>query len=375
LTLAALSYSLALTSKISAVYFVPVILLFFIFYFKTNFKHLLTYGLFFSFLVLIFTRFFQPQLFIDNNFLNWSPNPQFIANLNSLKSYDRNPIYPPAIQWLKTIPIIFPLQNIIFWGLGLPLGFIFILSLFHYIFFLIKNPSRSNFNLFVIIFWILFLLIVQGLQPVTTVRYFLPIYPFISIISGAFIYKLISNKFHLFSRPVIKIIFVASLLIYPFLFISIYFKDHSRVAASKWIYQHLPLGSTIAVEYWDDALPLSIGDSLSSDYQYQLLHVADYPDTETKFNHLLDQLTASDYLILSSNRFYQPIPKNSDVFPYTSAYYQSLFNGDLGFSKIAEFTSYPCFFSFCLVDDSAEEAFTVYDHPKVIIFKKTVPSF
>jgi len=115
---------------------------------------------------------------------------------------------------------------------------------------------------------------------------------------------------------------------------------------------------------------LSIGASLSLDYQYQILHVADYPDTDTKINHLLQQLSMSDYLILSSNRFYQPIPANSDIFPHTTAYYQSLFAGDLGFSPIAQFTSYPCFFSFCLNDDFAEEAFTVYDHPKVIIFQK-----
>ena len=367
--LLSLSYSLAITSKISAIYFAPVILLFFIFHFK-NPKRLFVYGLSFSFLTLFFVRLNQPQLFTSGSFLNWNPNPQFLSNLKDLKSYDRNPIYPPSIQWLKVSPLIFPLQNIIFWGLGLPFGSIFILSLVHHFFNLVKNPLKSNFYLFIVIFWILFLFIVQGIQPVTTMRYFLPIYPFISIITATLIYNLFSRKSKLFNHPVARFFLIFSLLFYPFLFMSIYFKDHPRVAASKWIYQHLPPSSTIAVEYWDDALPLSIGASLSSDYQYQILHVADYPDTDTKINHLLQQLSVSDYLILSSNRFYQPIPANSDIFPRTSTYYHSLFSGDLGFSPIAQFTSYPCFFSFCLNDDFAEEAFTVYDHPKVIIFQK-----
>ncbi len=58
-------------------------------------------------------------------------------------------------------------------------------------------------------------------------------------------------------------------------------------------------------------------------------------------------------------------------YPMTILYYQLLFSGKLGFERIAEFTSYPTLFGIQFPDQVAEESFSVYDHPRVQIFKKT----
>ena len=47
------------------------------------------------------------------------------------------------------------------------------------------------------------------------------------------------------------------------------------------------------------------------------------------------------------------------------------FKGSLGFELIKTFQVNPSFFSFEFNSQFAEEAFTVYDHPKVFIFRKT----
>ena len=371
--LLSLVFGIAIACKISAIYFLPIIFIFFIYYFFQKPFIFLLSVIIFVFFTSFSLRLNQPQIFSSGNILNWNLNPQFVENILELKSYDNNPFYPPAIQWLKTIPLLFPLKNIFFWGLGLPLGLVFISSIIFSVYFLVKKQFSKKFYLSVILFWIVFLIIFQGLQPVTTMRYFLPIYPFIAIISGFFVSKILKNT-KLSSKRLFLIVLILLVFIYPLSFISIYFKDHSRVSASKWIYQNIPVGSTIATEYWDDALPLSIGNSLSSFFQYKELLVADKED-ELKMENIISQVKQSDYLVLSSNRFYLPIPKNSDIFPNTSKYYQTLFDGSLGFTKVAEFTSYPCFPPigkplYCLNDTIlAEEAFTVYDHPKVYIFK------
>ncbi|HET7768733.1 MAG TPA: DUF2298 domain-containing protein, partial [Chloroflexota bacterium] len=51
-------------------------------------------------------------------------------------------------------------------------------------------------------------------------------------------------------------------------------------------------------------------------------------------------------------------------------YYRRLFNGELGFKLVHVEASYPSLGPLTINDDAAEEAFTVYDHPKVLIFQK-----
>ena len=98
-------------------------------------------------------------------------------------------------------------------------------------------------------------------------------------------------------------------------------------------------------------------------------------DTPEKWLRIDPKIQNSDYIILTSNRAYGSTMKLPKRYPETIKYYQSLFNGTGNYIKVAEFTSRPCFppseFSwFCFDDDSSEESFTVYDHPKVMIFKK-----
>ena len=45
--------------------------------------------------------------------------------------------------------------------------------------------------------------------------------------------------------------------------------------------------------------------------------------------------------------------------------------GDLGFDLVATFESYPNLGPLSFPDQSAQESFTVYDHPKVLLFVKT----
>ncbi len=54
----------------------------------------------------------------------------------------------------------------------------------------------------------------------------------------------------------------------------------------------------------------------------------------------------------------------------TSRYYRCLWSGLLGYKMVAEFHNFPSFLGWEHPDDMAEESFSVYDHPRVYIFKK-----
>jgi len=166
-------------------------------------------------------------------------------------------------------------------------------------------------------------------------------------------------------------------IIWPLSFISIYSQPNTRIQATKWINKNIPSGSVLAVEHWDDRLPLQ------GNYKFLEMPMYESDNSSKKWKIVNDNLEKADYIIIASNRLYTPLMKLTDCknlpqdrcYPKTAAYYQKLFSGWLGFTKTAEFTSYPKLeignWKLEIDDSSADESFTVYDHPKIMIFKKT----
>ncbi len=413
-SLLGISFGLAIASKISAVYFLPIIGLGLIITLIKN-RNLLRFIVVCCLLFVICyltIRLAQPYLFAHPDLFDLSLNKKIVDNWKQLKSFDNpNSMFPPGIQWIKTRMYIFPLKNMLLWGLGLPLGIMSVLAVVYYVLrimyyaykrkiYLILNSDSIGINLSLL--FILMIFIYQGFQFVKAIRYFYPIYPFLAIITGLFItqiLEILKRKFHLQNNILTfsYLSILASFLIYPLSFISIYSHPHSRIQASEWIYNNIPNGSKISGEHWDDFLPIRLPDSPPITYTSVELPLYN-PDTKAKWIDMADRLKETDYIVLSSSRLYGSIMTVPEKYPITNKYYQSLFDGSLGFTKVAEFTSRPNitipFIKLCLtppfshygiisykdqvckegisfVDDYADEVFTVYDHPKVIIFRKT----
>jgi len=204
-------------------------------------------------------------------------------------------------------------------------------------------------------------------------RYMLPLYPFFAILAGFGLFYLLSFRGTIVTKNLFR--FLATLgitgaVIWTFMFINIYSQPHTRISATNWILNNIPKGSTLATEHWDDGLPLYGGEN----YKFEELTLYDRPDEETKWQVLNEKLKRTDYIVIASNRLYVPLQKLSDCnkfkscYPLTAQYYQKLFSGSLGFKEVAEFAVSPLFIN----DQSADESFTVYDHPKIMVFKKMV---
>ncbi len=154
----------------------------------------------------------------------------------------------------------------------------------------------------------------------------------------------------------------------------IYGTEHTWVTFARWIYANVPDGACIAYEHWDDRMPTDIpepgGNASAHQYYQPQLPLYD-EDTPEKYELLRDTLMNCDYIVLASNRLWRTIPRLPERYPLSSRYYEALFNGELGFEPVYSVETPPRLGSIVLDDQPADESFTVYDHPKPILFQKT----
>jgi len=395
-----ITFAAAITSKISAIIFLPIILfVFFLSQLKKTHRnvtrstlHVIRMTFFFSVCSLAFAILFMPYAFIEHERFFNDVLQQIRMNADAY-------IFPYTLQYVGTTPYIYYLKNIFLWGVG-PVISIFavvggVCSIWYVVCIIYLNKKEkftfpdtlfhtlhSKYFLFSIFYFLYFLVI--GKSAVKFMRYMLLVYPFITILAGYGADRITQiAKRNTFSKGISRytihvtrymIVLITFLWTLPFLMI--YSTPNTRIQATQWINQFIPYGSTLAVEHWDDRVPIFD----SGNYQYEELTLYELPDDQNKITDQYHKLQRSDYIIIASNRLYTPLQRLNDCavfekcYPLTAQYYQDLFDGKLGFVKIAEFTSYPALhaagYVLRIVDDSADESFTVYDHPKVMIFKK-----
>lgn len=286
-------------------------------------------------------------------------------------------VFPYTLQYVGTTPYLYQLKNFVLWGTGVPLGFISIVSVIYLVFYLIKefpkpgNEDREAKILILLSFLLVYFFVVGGFA-VKFMRYLLPLYP-IFFLFAAFLLTTLAQR-HFFLKSFYIFLVLLPTGFWTIALLSVYSRPTTRISASNWINQNVPTGSSLALEHWDDGLPL-FGQE-----KYRFLEMPMYESDRSglKWGVVKANLEKADYLILASNRLYVPLQKLANCqkyqlcYPQTAQYYQDLFSGKLGFKKVAEFSSNPSIFNLVINDQTADESFTVYDHPKIIIFKKRV---
>ncbi len=146
--------------------------------------------------------------------------------------------------------------------------------------------------------------------------------------------------------------------------------------------------STIAVEDWDDALPAPL-DGRDSFRIYRSLTLPTYADDAAeKLDTIVDILDEADVLVLSSHRGAASVQRIPRRYPLQNRFYQLLVNGTLGYEPVGDWTTWPRCGPWWLPDQevvaawppqpggllrlpAAEEPFSVYDHPRVFIFRRS----
>jgi hypothetical protein len=296
--------------------------------------------------------------------------------------------WPFVRQYQGSIPILYGISQQAHWTLGFPLttfayvGAIWVTTQW------VRNKDKEGIPAML---WVWLGIIVIGAQAVKFPRYMLLFTPTLVAIAAGWR--------HQSSQPLFiggKVFVVLATLAYALAFVGMYRSPHPWVAASQWIYESLPPGTRIVSEQWDDPLPLDStinGNSYLREAAVTSFMIDPFrePDDIEKLQTIAEAVSMADYVILSSNRLYGVIPRLSTRYPLTSAYYRSLFGESIGYHRDRTFARYPTLLGVSLVDNpllraglsdpglpwphaaivlgSADESFTVYDHPLVIVFK------
>ena len=313
-------------------------------------------------------RIFLPYVFLGPGVLSFRLDPRWVEDLRRISQLSKSVAgFPPALQWAGRT-IYFPVENFVLWGAGVFFGISAILATAWTVAAIVR---RRAFDLAPIFFYVLFLFGYHGFTMVKSVRYFYPAYPGLAVLTGVLFSSLLTSSRSPRLWRAVAVGVLGGTFLWALAFTSIYRRPQTRVAATDWIYTHIPARKAIVNESWDDGLPLPKPGYDPGSYAGPPAMPLFDPDSPQKAELVVRALTEADWVAVTSNRVYANVTRVPSVFPMSIAYYRALFDGSLGFERAADFTSYPSLGPLHVSDDSAEEQFTVYDHPRVLLFKKT----
>jgi len=304
-------------------------------------------------------------------------------------------------QFEGTVPFLFQAIHIFPYTLGFP-----VLCLSTIGFFVL--PLKGRYLLLRIA--LLVALIPGSIIYAKWTRFIAPVYPMMILMAILTIPILISFAERLVkmaSRSVklkkyvffiLYALIVVVLIVPGIAFLSVYISPDVRFTASNWIYRN---SSSTSIIFSESAnvidLPVAAPGATPppTNYRYHSIFLYDLEDSPDEMAKFEETLQRADYIIIPSRRVFMnhtcvniqsPKSKVQDEnarcktlrqkYPTLNTFYKDLFSGNLGFEKVAEFTSYPHITLFgqtliTLPDEEAEETFTVFDHPVIRVYKRS----
>ncbi len=324
-------------------------------------------------------------------------------------------LVPFTVQYIGTEPFLYELRQTSLWGFGLPLGVVAwggLLFTIGFVAFMVLRKNVAPRGEILLLAWVLPNLVLLSAFEVKFLRYIFPVLPFLVLMgSGMLVWTLDRARSLAASsvpahgavqvargyvgrygpRIVVEVVVfvVAATAFYALAFETVYSRPHTAVQASVWINENVPRGSTVVTDnHWDEGIP--------DIYGYNVRQIPIYEhDTSRKMEAIAGHLSQGDYLVFYSNRTYGSVARLPERYPMSSRYYQKLFSGELGYTLIRSFTSYPKLLGVAFVDDTysraglpepeplfdskpaavslnlgyADENVINYDHPKLLLFR------
>ncbi len=136
-----------------------------------------------AFLSVLCFRIFNPYAFQGPGFFGLALDQRWLNNMQTAQVLiNGTSDSPPNFQWLSRTPYLYPLQNMVIWGMGAPFGIVAWISWAWAGWRLLRGKPRALQNALLVV-WVLVYFGWLGRNWVTTMRYFLPIYPVLAVLA------------------------------------------------------------------------------------------------------------------------------------------------------------------------------------------------
>ncbi len=273
-------------------------------------------------------------------------------------------LLPYTNQYIGTPKYVYELTHIILFGMAPPLGLAAIWATAARAVGVLRDRRAED---LVLLAWVVPFFLVTGWFEVKFVRYLLPIYPIMILWAAAWLWRQAERAW--LGRAALWTV-VAGTLLATLAFLSIYQRDHTVVTASEWVYRHVPSGSVILTQHWDEGFPMPLRGRNPG--KYKVIDLPYYePDTPSKMQQISRELARGDYIAFQTKRLYGAVTRAPQKYPLTNNYFYLLFAGDLGYTLVYDHAVRPGLFGLEVPVELLDESITVYDHPKVLIFQNT----
>ncbi len=231
-------------------------------------------------------RIFQPYAFSGPGFFGLRPNELWLDNMKSIRAQMAGDVdFPPALQWARR-PLWFSVQNLVLWGLGLPLGILAWAGFLGMAWRMFKEKTWKRHLL--VWGWVALYFGWQSIQWNPMLRYQLPIYPLLSLFAAWAVFAVkrprtpvppllvgegpgersLRERWVRAVRTIVAVAVFTATFAYAYAFTRIYTRPHTRVEATRWIFQHVPGPVTLSIETEDglsaQLLPYPQGTTISA---------------------------------------------------------------------------------------------------------------
>ncbi len=288
----------------------------------------------------------------------------------------------------------YPLQQLIGWTMGLPLGLAAVAGL---LVALGRQIRRRNGMEMVLLSWAVVFFVLAGGQYMKFLRYMLPLAPILTIFAAALLVRLWiwarspgrspRRVLAPFGFVVVAAVVLLNTL-YGLMHESIYTAENSRLQATRWMAANVPASAAITVEDWDETLPFGTPGLVVPSYRStQLTTLGQNADsTATTVPMYVSALQSANYITIASARDFGSVAHQPTRYPYSIRWYQGLFSGAFNFRLVKSFVVKPHLGPITLNDAQstpsatqytsthlwyeADQNMSEYDHAPVYIFKR-----